>query len=125
MAGAPSFGKMSTFICRMAMIDVRATARTATRIVIGRRMAVKTNHMSSLPQRSGGRLRGSRYDESRRSQAKAKSRTLRTELRTTPSRPELFQKRRQIAMRLSRREQRAPHTEPRHRIVGFGLREQP
>src|SRR5206468_8734615 len=48
MAGAPSFGKISTFIWRMAMIDVNATARTATRIVIGRRMAVNTNHMKCL-----------------------------------------------------------------------------
>jgi hypothetical protein len=41
---------MSTFIWRMAMTDVNATATTATRIVIGRRMAVKTNHMKSLPR---------------------------------------------------------------------------
>ena len=45
MAGAPSRGKMSTFICRIAVIDASATAITATRIVIGRRMAMNTNHM--------------------------------------------------------------------------------
>src|SRR5438128_5083187 len=48
MAGAPSCGKMSTFIRWMAMIDARATEMTATRIVIGRRMAVNTNHMNCL-----------------------------------------------------------------------------
>src|SRR5437899_7947271 len=96
MAGAPSFGKMSTFICGMAMIDVRATARTATRIVTGRRIAVNTNHMRCLPEPLIAR---SRFD--------------------------LFDERGKIAMRLRRREQRAPHTEPRDSIVGFGLSEQP
>ena len=41
------------------------------------------------------------------------------------SRFDLFDERRKIAVRLRRREQRAPHAEPRDRIVGFGLREQP
>src|SRR6267142_3052739 len=102
IAGAPSFGKMSTFICRMAMIDVSATATTATRIVIGRRMAVNTNHMESLPRgpaRAGHSVHRLRSD--------------------------LFQERREIAMRLRCRQQRAPHPEPRHRVVGLGLREQP
>src|SRR5438270_8230534 len=99
MAGAPSLGKMSTFISRMAMIDVNTTARTATTIVTGRRMAVNTNHMKSLPRH---RALG---PSSRLSQ--------------------FFQKRRQVAMRLRRREQGAPQPEPRHRVIGFRLREQP
>src|SRR5439155_22446932 len=49
MAGAPSFGKMSTFIWRIATIDASATDMTATRIVIGRRMAVSTNHIDCAP----------------------------------------------------------------------------
>src|SRR5881392_4249198 len=96
MAGAPSFGKMSTFICRIAMIEVSATASTATRIVIGRRMAVNTNHMTCLPAQLIVR---SRFD--------------------------LFDKRRKIAMRLRRREERTPDAEPRNRVIGFGLCEQP
>src|SRR5215471_8569260 len=91
-AGAPSCGKMSTFISRIAMIDASATEITATMIVIGRRIAVSTNHMRSL---------------------------LNAGLRS-----QLFQKRRQIAMRLRRRQQCSPHPEPGHRIVGFRLREE-
>src|SRR6478672_5702560 len=55
MAGAPSFGKMSTFICWMAIRDVSAIAMTATTIVIGRRRAVSTSHMVVSPadSRSG------------------------------------------------------------------------
>src|SRR5712691_9472003 len=93
---------MSTFICRMAMIDVSATATTATRIVIGRRMAVNTNHMKCLP----------------RGPAKA-------EHSVHQLRSDLFQERREIAMRLRCRQQRAPHAEPGHRVVSLGLREQP
>src|SRR5438477_6326280 len=96
MAGAPSFGKISTFIWRMAMIDVRATASTATRIVIGRRMAVNTNHMRCLPEPLMNR-----------------------------SRLDLFDEGRQIAVRLRRREQRAPHAEARDRIIDFCLCQQP
>src|SRR5258708_33100602 len=87
---------MSTFICRMAMTDVRATASTATRIVIGRRMAANTNHMSCPP----GPV-------------------------TVRSRFDLFDERCEIAVRLRRGEQCAPHAEPRNGIVGFGLSEQP
>src|SRR6059036_3092922 len=96
MAGAPSFGKISTFISRMAMIDVRATASTATRIVIGRRIAVNTNHMTYLPEPL---IDQSRFD--------------------------LFDEGRKIAMRLRRREQRAPDPQPSYRVVGFSLREEP
>src|SRR6266436_1271206 len=87
---------MSTFICRMAMIDVSATASTATRIVTGRRMAVNTNHMTCLP-----------------------------ELLIPRSRFDLVDERRKIAMRLRCRQQRTPHAEPRHRVISLGLREQP
>src|SRR5258708_5278285 len=96
MAGAPSFGKISTFICRMAMIDVSATASTATRIVTGRRMAVSTNHMRCLP-----------------------------EPLVVQSRFDLLDERREITVRLRRGEQRTPDAEPRNRVIGFGLREQP
>src|SRR5258707_2465046 len=87
---------MSTFICRMAMTDVRATASTATRIVIGRRMAANTTHMRCPP----GPL-------------------------TVRSRFDLFDERCEIAVRLRRGEQCAPHAEPGNGIVGFRLREQP
>src|SRR5712691_10217320 len=83
---------MSTFICRIAMIDVSATASTATTIVIGRRMAVNTNHMRCLPEPLLSRSRLDFLDEGR-----------------------------QIAVRLRRREQRAPDAEARDRIIGFGL----
>src|SRR4029450_1581921 len=95
MAGAPSFGKISTFICRMAMTDASATASTATRIVTGRRMAVNTNHMRCLPEPP------------------------------VPSRFELFEKRREISTGLRRRKQCAPHSQARDGVVGFGLGEQP
>src|SRR5437868_6227766 len=86
---------MSTFISRMAMIDVSATASTATKIVIGRRMAVNTNHMRCLPEPLMNR-----------------------------SRLDLFDEGRQITVCLRRREQRAPDAEARDRIIGFGLCQQ-
>src|SRR5260370_25554967 len=80
----------------MAMIDVNATARTATRILTGRRMAVNTNHMTCLPE---PRVVRSRFDS--------------------------FEERREVSVRLCRREQRAPHAEARDGVVGFGLSEEP
>src|SRR5437773_6596364 len=45
IAGAPSLGKMSTDILRSARIEHKAIEMTATRIVMGRRMAVRTSHI--------------------------------------------------------------------------------
>ena len=44
-AGAPSFGKMSIDIRRSARIEHSAIDRTATKMVIGRRIADKTSHI--------------------------------------------------------------------------------
>src|SRR5437762_12082916 len=94
---------MSTFICRMAMNDVNATAITATGIVTGRRMAMNTNHMRCLP----------------RGPAEAGHDVLVGRSWFDP-----VEERRQIAVRLRRRQQCTPHAEPRDRIVGFRLGEQ-
>src|SRR2546427_7585407 len=71
---------------------------TATRIVIGRRMAASTTHIDCAPASGYLVIRLFGY---------------------------LLQKRREIAARLGGSEQCSPHPEPRHGIVGFGLREQP
>src|SRR5215203_2036684 len=96
MAGAPSFGKISTFICRMATIDVSATATTATRMVTGRRMAANTNHMTCLP-----------------------------EPRDVHSPFDLFEKRRETSARLRDSQQGAPRAKACDRVVSLGLSEQP
>src|SRR5438093_11604527 len=114
MAGAPSFGKMSTFIWRIATIDASATDMTATRIVIGRRMAVSTNHIDCAPASGylviwlSGHLVIWSFGY--------------LVIRLFGY---LLQKRREIAARLGGGEPCSPHHEPRHGIVGFGLREQP
>src|SRR5437868_8537500 len=94
---------MSTFIWRIAMKDVNTTAITATRIVTGRRMAVNTNHMRYLPP----------------SPAEAGHDVLVGRSWFDP-----VGERRQIAVRLRRRQQRTPHAEPRDSIIRFCLREQ-
>src|SRR3954464_2364517 len=94
---------MSTFICRIAINDVKTTAITATRIVTGRRMAVNTNHMRWLP----------------RSPADTGHDVLVGRSRFDP-----VEERRQIAVRLRRCQQRTPHAEPRDGIIRFCLREQ-
>src|SRR3954447_17769271 len=105
MAGAPSCGKMSTFIWRIAITEVSATESTATRIVIGRRMAVSTSHMKALPSRS--------------------SAPGPTCAPGSASPPRLFDKWREIARRLCRGEQRTPHAQSCDSVVHLGLREQP
>src|SRR5262245_57990715 len=107
MAGAPSFGKMSTFIPRIAMIDASAIEMTATRTVMGRRMAVNTNHMASVAPNSC---------ESAQREPNATRH---------PPLSDPVEERREIPARLCRRQQRPPYSQPRHRIVGLGLREQP
>src|SRR2546427_4392726 len=121
MAGAPSFGKMSTFISPIATIDASATEMTATRIVIGRRMAMSTNHMRSLLRGPASRLSHG-YGESRRSASRRRKPDT-TYGRSGSSR--LLQKRREIAAHLCRSEQGSPHTKARDGIVGLGLCQQP
>src|SRR6266545_162840 len=54
MAGAPRLGKMSTCIRRKASREQSATARTATTMVTGRRMAERTSHITQVPLVIGG-----------------------------------------------------------------------
>src|SRR6266852_9335732 len=45
MDGAPSCGKISTFIVQIARMEASAMLITATKMVIGRRIAENTSHM--------------------------------------------------------------------------------
>src|SRR5262245_42055330 len=47
MAGAPSFGKISTLIWRIARIELSAIEITATKIVTGLFNAINTSHIPS------------------------------------------------------------------------------